>query len=264
MNYRIYTWRKPVKRIQVFPADLPSKYPSSLSPSFLLIWCWNILLATEKIGLALVTWVQRLIQVGQRIINVRSQRLALQTWTGRNGERVDGWLSRALTTVWHGLVTFGQSGLPMIRNRTYATDSRLNSQLVFSNQSSGDLPAGRFEIHSTERCALHLSSPREQDLRQELTEGHARFVGDLLAEEEELARVSMRVVRLQSLIRAQEQLLAEIASQGNPLETNQFPAETFDNLVGIGKSSSQGKVRNMPPLGGPRRISRNRARRNSG
>jgi len=65
MNYRIYSWRKPVKRVQVLPTDLLSRYPASLQPSFLRVVCWQILSTIETTGLALTTWLRRQIQVGQ-------------------------------------------------------------------------------------------------------------------------------------------------------------------------------------------------------
>ena len=95
MNYRIYCWRKPVKRVQLLPTDLSSKYPDSLQPSFLLVWCWKILLATETAGLALARWWRRHVQIGHQVINDRSQGLAIQARTRRYRELYNGWLSWA-------------------------------------------------------------------------------------------------------------------------------------------------------------------------
>ena len=81
MNYRIYCLRKPVKRVQLLPTDLSSKYPDSLQPSFLLVWCWKILLATETAGLALARWWRRHVQIGHQIIN---DSLAALGDSGRN------------------------------------------------------------------------------------------------------------------------------------------------------------------------------------
>ena len=263
MNYRIYSWRKPVKRIQLLPVDLSSRYPDSLRPSFLLVWCWKILLTAETTSLALATWWRRQIQMGQQIIHDRPLRLALRARTRQYGEMLEGWLSRAFTTLWHALVTLKRAGLPMSRNRSFAIPSQLRSPRMAARQSSWNPAASRFMAHSTDRRSPHVSSPRQQDLRQHLTEGHARLVEELLADEEELTRVSARVVRLQSLIRAQEHLLAVIASiDENQSESGQFPAEIVDNLVGIGKASSRGEVRNMRLFGGTRRIPRSRAPRN--
>ena len=143
----------------------------------------------------------------------------------------------------------------MSLSRTHAIPSRPRTPLVVVRQSSWNPPASRLEAYSTDRRSLRLSSPRERDLSQELTEGHARLIEEILADEEELTRLATRVVRLQRLIRAQKHLLAEIApTDENPAPDNQFPAETADNLVGIGKSSGRGKVRNMSLFGGMNRI----------
>lgn len=255
MNYRIHSWRKPVKRIQLLPTDLSSKYPDSLRPSFLLVWCWKILLAAETASLALATWWRRQIQMGRQVINDRSQRLAIQARTRRYGEVLNGWLSWAFRTAWDGLVTLGQSGLRTSVSRTHASPAKLRSPLAVVRQSSWNPPAPRFEGHPTDRRSLRLSSPRERDLSQELTEGHARLVEKLLADEEELTRVATRVLRLQRLIRAQEHLLAEMAhTDESQAQNGQFPAETADNPVGIGKSSGRRKVRNMSLFGGTKRL----------
>lgn len=225
MNYRIYCWRKPVKRIQVLPVDLPSRYPASLQPSFLLLWCWNILSAAETISLALATWWRRQIQVRPQTISSTPQHLALEP-----------------------------------------SASELNSPVLFVQPQSVDFPTARFGAHSTQQGSLQLSSTGAQTLRQELTEGHIRLVEELLADEEELTRLSTRVARLQSLIRDQEQLLAEVASlDENRSESRQVPEETADNLVSIGTSSTnRGEASNRPLYGRTRRIPRSRASRNRG
>lgn len=225
MNYRIYCWRKPVKRIQVLPVDLPSRYPASLQPSFLLVWCWNILSAVEATGLALATWWRRQIQVRPQTISDNPQYPALKP-----------------------------------------SASELNSPVVVFQSQSMDFPTGRFGAYSTQQRSLQLSPPGAQTLRQELAEGHTRLGEELLADQEELTRVSTRVGRLQSLIRAQEHLLAQVT----PLEENrsegiQVPEETADSLVSIGTSSTnRGEVPNRPLYGRTRRMPRSRASRNRG
>jgi len=224
MNYRIYCWRKPVKRIQVLPVDLPSRYPASLQPSFLLLWCWNILSAAEATSLALVTWWRRQIQVRPQTINDHSQHPIREV-----------------------------------------TASGLNAPLMAVQPDSTDFTAVRLGAYSTQQRSLQRSSPEAQDL-QELTEGHIRLVEELLADEEELTRLSTRVARLQSLIRAQEQLLAEVASlDENRSESSQVAEETADNLVSIGTSSTNRReASNRPLYGRTRRIPRSRASRNRG
>jgi hypothetical protein len=259
MIYQIYFRRKPVKRVHVLPTDLSSKYPDSLQPSFLLVWCWKILVAAETTSLALATWWRRQVEMGQQIINDRSQRLAIQARARRYREVLNGWFSWAFRTAWHGLVSLGQSGLHISLSGTHAIPSRLRSLRVVARQSSWNPPASRFKVYSTDRRSLRLSSPWERDLSQELTEGHARLVEELLADKEELTRVATRLLRLQRLIRAQEHLLAEMAhTDENQTQSSQFHAVTGDNLVGIGKSSGQGKVRNLALIGGPKRFPRRR------
>jgi hypothetical protein len=224
MNYRIYCWRKPVKQIQVLPVDLLSRYPASLQPSFLLVWCWNILSAAEATGLALVTWWRRQIQVRPQTINDHPQHPIREV-----------------------------------------TASGLNSPLMAVQSDFGDFTATRLGAYQTQQRSLQLLSPEAQDL-QELTEGHIRLIEALLAEEEKLKRLSTRVGRLQSLIRAQEHLLAEVAfSEANRAESSQVPQETADSLVSIGTSSTnRGEVPNRPLYGRTRRIPRSRASRNRG
>ena len=265
MNYRIYSWRKPVKRIQLLPADLSSKYQDSLRPSFLLVWCWKILLTAETTSLALAAWWRQQIQMGRQVINDRRERLALQVRTRRFKEVLNGWLSRAFRTAWHGLVTLGHSGLRMSLSRIHAISSRLRSRRVVARQSSWNPPASRFGAHSTDRRSLRLSSPWERDLSQELTEGHARLVEELLAEEEKLTRLATRVVHLQNLVRAEEHFLTELAqTDENQAESSQFPAETVDNLAGVGKSPGPGKVRNVSLFGRTKRLPRSRELQKNG
>lgn len=259
MSYQIYFRRKPVKRVHLLPTNLTSKYPDSLRPSFFLVWCWKILLAAENTSLALATWWRQQVQMGQRIINDRSQRLEIQAQTRRYREVLNQWFSWAFRTAWYGLVTLGQSLLQMGLNRTHASPSRLRLMRVVARQSSWNPPAARFKLYSTDRRSLRLSSPWERDLSQELTEGHARLVEELLADKEELTRVATRLFRLQRLIRAQEHLLTEMAhTDENPAQSSQFPAVSADNLVGIGKSSGRGKVRNISLFGGPKRFPHSR------
>ena len=225
MNYRIYCWRKPVKRIQVLPVDLPSRYPASLQPSFLLLWCWNILSAAEATATAVATWWRRQIQVRPQTISDHPQYPALEP-----------------------------------------SASELNSPVVVFQSQSVDVPTGRFGAYSTQQRSLQLSPPGAHTLRQELAEGHTRLVEELLADQEKLTRVSTRVARLQSLIRAQEHLLAKVASlEENRSESSQVPQETADSLVSIGTSSTnRGEVPNRPFYGRSRRIPRSLASRNRG
>ena len=91
------------------------------------------------------------------------------------------------------------------------------------------------------------------------------MVEELLAEEENLTRLATRVMRLQNLVLAQEHLLVEMAqTDENQAESSQFPAETVDNLVGIGKSSGPGKVRNMSLFGRTKRLPHSRELQKNG
>lgn len=246
MHSRVYSKRKPVKRVQLLPTDRLSKYPASLRPSFLRVWCWNILLAAEITGLALAHWLRRRIQIGRQVIHDRLQRLALRKRTRRFRVVVIEWLSWPFKTVWRGLVTLGDCCLRMSRSRTHPIDSWLHSRWMSVRQSSWNNPASRFEASSTEPGSLPLSSPREQELCRELTEAHARLVEELLAAEAELTRVATKVVHLQSLIRSREHLLAEMGHlDENPAQNSQARVKTVDNLLSLVKSSSRGALRNM-------------------
>jgi hypothetical protein len=244
MKYQFYYRRKPIKRVQLQPAHLSSKYQESLQPSFMLIWCWKILVAAENASLALATWWRGKLQIGRQLISDPSQRMAIQAQARHYREELKGWFSWAFMSAWHGLVTLGQAIL-----------SRLRSSRVVARRSSWNPSASRFQMYPTDRQSLRLSSPRERDLSQELAEGRARLVEELLVDEEELTRVATRVVRLQCLILAQEQLLTEMAhADEDPAQSSQFPAVTADSLVRIGTSSSRGKVRDISFLGGTKRF----------
>ncbi len=260
MHYQFYFRRKPIKRVRVMPTDLSSKYPDSLRPSFLLVWCWRILLAAENTGLALATWWRRQIQMGQQIINDQSQCLTIRARTGRYREVLRGWFSRPFRSGWYGLINLGNSN-----PATGMMPSRLSLLRVVARQSSGNPPASQLKMHSTDRRSLRLSSPWERDLGHELVEGHARLVEELLADKEELTRVATRLFRLQRLIRVQEQLLAEMAhTDENPTESSKVHAVTAGNLAGIGRPSGRGKVRNVYLFGGTKRFPRSREPQKNG
>lgn len=247
MNYRVSSKRKPVKRLQLPPADLLSKYQVSLRPSLLPAWCSRIVWASRTTSLALGTWLRSQIHMRRQVMSDRLQRLSLRERTIRYGVVLVGWLSWACEATWRGLVNLGQAGLRTSRSRSHAIASWLRSRLVVARQFSWNHPVPRFEMYSTDPRSLPLSSSGEQDLRRELSEARARLVEELLAEEEELTRVATRVVRLQSLIRSQEHLLAEITHMDKNLSNgSQFPAATAANLVGFGRSSDPEELRNIP------------------
>jgi hypothetical protein len=247
MNYRVDSKHQPIKRIQLRPMDLLAKSPASIRSSCLSVWTRRIIHAAETSGVGLATWLRGRIQMGRQIIKVRLQGMALGKRIHRYGVVLVASLSWALRTGRQRCIKFGQAGLGMSRNMTQAITSWIRSRLVCARQHSGIHPALQWEADATGPRSLHLSSPREHDLRRELTEAHARLVEELLSEEEELTRVSTRVVRLQSLIRSQEHLLAEMACHDeNLMESSQFPAATVDDLVGVGKSSSGGELRRTP------------------
>jgi signal transduction histidine kinase len=246
MNYRVSSKHKPLKRLQLQPADL-SKYQIPLRPSLLPAWYWRIIFAIETGGVALGTWLRPQIQMSQQAITDRLQRLSLRERTRRYGVVLNGWLLRVFETIWRGLVNLGHSGLRISRSRIHAIASWFSLHRVVARQYSGNSPVSRLETYSVDPRSLRLSPSGQQDLRRELSNARARLVEELLAEEEELTRVATRVVRLQSLIRSQEHLLAEMAhSEENPADSGRFLAATADDLVGIGKSSSREELRNIP------------------
>jgi hypothetical protein len=72
-------------------------------------------------------------------------------------------------------------------------------------------------------------------------------------------------VHLQNLVRAEKHFLTELAqTDENQAESSQFPAETVDNLAGVGKSSDPGKVRNMSLFGRTKRLPRSRELQKNG
>jgi hypothetical protein len=244
MNYRVDSKHQPIKRIQLRPMDLVAKSPASIRSSFLSVWSRRIIHAAETSGVGLDTWLQGRIKAGRQVIKDRLQGMALGERIHRYGVVLVGLLFWALRTGRLECITFGQAGLRTSRNLTQAITSWIRSRLVCARQHSGMRPALQWKADSTGPRSLDLSSPREHDLRRELTEAHARLVEELLSEEEELTRVSTRVVRLQSLIRSQEHLLAEMACHDeNSVENSQFPT---DDLVGVSKSSSGGELRRTP------------------
>jgi hypothetical protein len=265
MHYQFYFRRKPIKRVCLMPTDLPSKYPDSLRPSFLLVSCWRILLAAENTGLALGTWWRRQIQMGHQIINDRSQYLTILARTRRYGEMLKGWFSRAIRCGWNGLINLGNSNPATGMIRTQGMPSRFSFLQVVARQSIGDPPTSQVKVDSTDRRSLRLSSPWERDLCQELAEVHARLVEELLADKEEVTRMATRLFRLQRLIRVQEQLLAEMAYTDAPsTQSNKVHAMTPDNLAGISRSSARGKVRNVYLFGGAKRFPRSREPQKNG
>jgi hypothetical protein len=244
MNYRVDSKHQPIKRIQLRPMDLVAKSPASIRSSFLSIWFRRFIHVAKTSAVGLSTWLQGRIKAGRHVIKDRLQGMALGERIRRYGVVLFGLLSRALGTGRQQCIKFGQAGLRTNRNLTQAITSWIRSRLVCAHQHSWMRPALQWKADSMGRRSLNLSSPREHDLRRELTEAHDRLVEELLSEEEELTRVSTRVVRLQSLIRCQEHLLAEMACHDeNSVENSQLPA---DDLVGLGKSSSGGGLRRMP------------------
>ncbi|MEO5955098.1 MAG: hypothetical protein ABIR36_05315 [Nitrospiraceae bacterium] len=233
MNYRIYCWRKPLKRIQVLPTGLSSKYPESLQPSFVLILCWKILQEAETISLALAAWWQRQIQIDQPVINDPSERSNIPEPSTMRAS-----LSKALTT-----------------------SSQARFPQVVAQQPSRNCPASRFEAFSTGRRSLRLSSPRDRDLGLELTDGEARLVEGLLPNEKQLTDMATRILRLQHLIHDQTDLLAVMAqTHESPPQGGPFSIETTGKPVEPSRSSERRKVRNLFRLSGMnmKRFPRNR------
>ncbi|BFU94093.1 MAG: hypothetical protein NTNFB02_08150 [Nitrospira sp.] len=93
----------------------------------------------------------------------------------------------------------------------------------------------RFDLYG----GFHFLQPSEakQSFRRELARSHAQLVEQLRAEEEELSRVAARVVRLQSLLRAQQSLLLDV-TRGSEAERASLNAP-FQSLVGVGMHSGR-------------------------
>jgi len=249
MNYRVGSKREPVKRIQLWPRELLSKYPALPRLSFLREWYARIIVATKTTGLTLFTWFQGRLQTGRQTINDRLQRMELRNRTRHAGRMLIGWVSRAFSNAWTCVAGLGQVALRMSQDVAHAGVARLSSQRLATRQASWNHPASSFNEYSTAPRSLSFSSPREQGLRQELTEAHDRLVEELLAAEEELTRAATSVVRLQSLIRSQEHLIAEMARlDEHQSDSHRFPAETADDLAGVGESSNRGELRRTPLL----------------
>jgi hypothetical protein len=249
MNYRVGSKREPVKRIQLWPRELLSTYPALPRLTFLREWCARTTVTTKTAGLTTATWFRVRLQSGRQGITDRLQRLELRTRTSHVGRVFIEWFSWAFSSAWTRVVGLGKAALRMSQNMARSGVSRLRSRQLVTRQASRNHPAARFEAYSAEPRARSFSSPREQGLRQELTEAHTRLVKELLAAEEELTRAATSVVRLQSLIRSQEHLIAEIARlDGNKSDSTRYPVETTDDLAGVGELSSGGELRRTPLL----------------
>jgi len=96
-------------------------------------------------------------------------------------------------------------------------------------------PMARFDVYGD----FHFLQPSEakHSFRRELARSHAQLVEQLRVEEEELSRVAARVVRLQSLLRAQQSLLLE-TTRGTEAARASLNAP-FQPLVGVGMGSGR-------------------------
>ena len=224
MNYRIHCWRKPVKQIQVLPVDLPSRYPASLQPSFLLVWCWNILSGAETTGLALAAWWRRQIQVRQTISD-HPQHLTLEASAVA--------LNSSLV-----VVQPPSMGFPAARVGPYSSTDRCSLQ-----SSSPGVQHLRQELTDGHTRLVEELLADEEKLTR-ISTRVARLQNLIGAQEHLLAEIA--------------------SLDENQSENSQVSAETADNLVSIGTSFSKGEARNRPLYSKTRRIPRNRASRNSG
>jgi len=141
--------------------------------------------------------------------------------------------------VWfgHAVKAAGQWGGGMIRDTTRRIVQRFTRR---EDQRSeympvSGFPMARFDLHGD----FHFLQPTEakHSFRRELARSHAQLAEQLRSEEEELARVAARVVRLQSLLRAQQSLLLGTTRE-NEAERASMSA-LFQPLVGVSMRSDR-------------------------
>ncbi len=248
MSHRVGSKGEPVIQLQLRPGGLEEKYPAFLQPSPMLVRCLRISRAVETAVLALTARVKEFSRMSYRAFNESRRRLAPGERIRRHSFLLAGWLSRGFKTLSDGLVTVGFLGLRVSRQGLQRLVSLLGSKLRRARRSAAaDISALSVTGYGLEQGSPKGLWPREQALCRELTRFRARLVEELLAEEEELARVAARVARLQHLIRAQEQLLVEMTMGGDDAADGSGLADSSaGQLVGAGKVAGRDKVRTMP------------------
>lgn len=237
MNHRVGSRPQPIKQLRIRPGTLQVKYPSSLRPSPLRKWCWQAARTCEIGCQAFAAWLGRQSRAGWNAALDGLRRLEL----GTRGKRT--WViakdSAAHGAVWlgRGLAVAGGRGFGMARDsvRAMAQRFRHREEKRTDQVLTSGFPMARFDFHGD----LHFLQPSEakQSFRRELARSHAQLVEQLRAEEEELSRVAARVVRLQSLLRAQQSLLLE-ATRGSEVDRASLNA-SFQPLVGVGLRSGR-------------------------
>ena len=243
MNYRVGPKREPIKRLQLRPSDLSSKYPTSLRPSLMRIWAWQFVYAVEAIIRGLKRGIRRGTQLFVHLITDMVQHLALWERTSRLGKWLIEWACRGFEHLRIFLGDVIRAGRRMIARMSNTTASWIRSRRIGAWQKTTSAkvhPMSPFNVDSADTICAKLPSERQHILRRELTDVRERLMEALLAEEQELTRVATRVVRLQSLIRAQDHFLAELAETDEPWGQNRVARETsIEKFLGVGKSSNE-------------------------
>ncbi|HEY6085792.1 MAG TPA: hypothetical protein VIU63_10380 [Nitrospira sp.] len=209
MNYRIHPKRKPIKRLQLHSPDLLGRYSPSLRSSPWSIRWEQFVRACERARFAMAAWAQPHIRTSRDVVSGLLQRLSLKERTRRYGVAVTQGLSWVFERTRRGVVDARQALFRISQNKVEAVALRIVSRCKAARPFSESPQPSRTEPYPAESRSLHLSSQQAHQRHRELSDAHARLTEELGKEEEQLTRVATRVVRLQSLIRAHEQLLAE-------------------------------------------------------
>lgn len=237
MNHRVGSRPQPIKQLRIRPGGLQAKYPSSLRPSPLRKWCWQAVQTCESGGHAFAAWLGRQSRAGWQAAVNGLKRMELGTRVKRSGITLKDWTVRGAVRVGHGLTVAAQWGGRMARNAARGMVRRFRR---LEEKRPEQMPASGFSMARFDQFGgFHFLHPSEakQSFRRELARSHAQLVEQLRVEEEELSRVAARVVRLQSLLRAQQSLLLE-TTRGSEAGRASMNA-SFQSLVGVGMRSDR-------------------------
>ncbi|SLM46506.1 protein of unknown function [Nitrospira japonica] len=237
MNHRVGSRPQPIKQLRIRPGELQVKYPSSLRPSPLRKWCWQTVQTCESGCHAFAIWLGRKSRAGWQVSRDGLKRMELGVRVRR------GWITlkestlRGAVQCGHGVKVAGQWGGRMVRDAARLIVRRFErrEEKRPEHMPVAGFPMARFDVYGD----FHFLQPSEakQSFRRELARSHAQLAEQLRAEEEELSRVAARVVRLQSLLRAQQSLLLG-STRDNEAERASLRAP-FQSLVGVGMRSDR-------------------------
>ncbi|MDF0643203.1 MAG: hypothetical protein P0111_04180 [Nitrospira sp.] len=237
MNHRVGSRPQPVKQLQIRPGGLQVKYPSSLRPSPLRTWSWQAVRACESGCYAFAAWLGRQSRTAWQASLNGLRRIELGARMRRCGIMLKETGARGAAWVGQGLAVAGQRGLALAQDLARRMVQRFRRRAVkrSNHVPTSGFSLGRFDLYGD----FHFPqlSETKQSFRRELARSHAQLVEQLRAEEEDLARVAARVVRLQSLLRAQQSLLLEV-TRGSEAERASLNAP-FQPLVGVGMHSDR-------------------------